>query len=397
MKGGIYSDQRCTVCGGPFRDNGRDGLICPKHPEHRATRFKVKFGRDICRRFGGDYKAAERFLTGLRYKTDEGTFDPRDYKKDNPLGFENLAEKWLSVKKTQVKPKSYNNLANYMRRAIDAWGQRNVKQIGYADIEDFLGEQKIAVSGRPVSAKTRANMRSALHDFWEWLRKRRIVQPHQTPEFPEAKFELGFRRTIDKGTQEAILEEIHRISYHINPKIWLGVKWLCTYISIRPGELVKVKERHLDLENGYIIIAHPKEKRPKLVPLLGEDVELVRSLPRGLPGLPFFRHVKGIKGCRAGEGFGERYFYKWWVKACERLGIEGVDLYGGTRHSSAIALRQYRTPEEIKRATMHSTNKAFERYFRIESDDLRSIYQDTVAKKGKGGEVIEFRKQTDKK
>ncbi len=63
---------------------------------------------------------------------------------------------------------------------------------------------------------------------------------------------------------------------------------------------------------------------------------------------------------------------------------KGVDLYGGTRRSSAIALRKLRTPEEIKRATMHSTNKAFERYFRIESEDLRDIYRDTREKKTGG-------------
>ena len=62
------------------------------------------------------------------------------------------------------------------------------------------------------------------------------------------------------------------------------------------------------------------------------------------------------------------------------LGIEGVDLYGGTRHSSAMALRQYVSPEEIRRATMHSTNKAFERYFRIESEEVRDIYQLTRSK-----------------
>jgi hypothetical protein len=27
---------------------------------------------------------------------------------------------------------------------------------------------------------------------------------------------------------------------------------------------------------------------------------------------------------------------------------------------------------------MHSTNKAFDRYFDIEADDIRSIYQDTA-------------------
>lgn len=34
-----------------------------------------------------------------------------------------------------------------------------------------------------------------------------------------------------------------------------------------------------------------------------------------------------------------------------------------------------KTPEQIKRAMMTSTNKAFERYFRIESDEVRNVYE----------------------
>ena len=55
-------------------------------------------------------------------------------------------------------------------------------------------------------------------------------------------------------------------------------------------------------------------------------------------------------------------------------GIGGVDLYGGTRHSTVTALRQVATPEEIKKATFHSTNKAIERYLQIKADDARNIY-----------------------
>ncbi|MBU1902677.1 MAG: hypothetical protein KJ573_03700, partial [Proteobacteria bacterium] len=68
--------------------------------------------------------------------------------------------------------------------------------------------------------------------------------------------------------------------------------------------------------------------------------------------------------------FGEHLLYEYWKRACSNLNIEGVDLYGGTKHSSATALRIYRTPEQIKRATMHSTNKAFERYFQMELEDV---------------------------
>jgi len=53
------------------------------------------------------------------------------------------------------------------------------------------------------------------------------------------------------------------------------------------------------------------------------------------------------------------------------LGIENVDLYGGTRHSTAIALTEFATPEQIKRATMYSTNVAFERYYKVEKPEIK--------------------------
>ena len=110
------------------------------------------------------------------------------------------------------------------------------------------------------------------------------------PEFPEIKFSLGWRQTIGKETQQAVLDEIYKISYHINPKIWLGIKFLSTFISIRPGELISIKEKDIDLESGYIFISDPKENKPKAVPLIPEDIELLSSFPSGLPDLPFFRH-----------------------------------------------------------------------------------------------------------
>jgi hypothetical protein len=91
MKGRIYSMQKCPVCDGIFyHDENRGGLFCKKHQEIAASsRFVVRFGRSITKRFS-DYHEAERFLTGLRFENDKGTFDVRDYRKDNPLGFENL-------------------------------------------------------------------------------------------------------------------------------------------------------------------------------------------------------------------------------------------------------------------------------------------------------------------
>ena len=371
MRGRVYSDQKCSICNGPFQqDERRRGLYCRNHPEQEATaKFKVIFGRKVCKRFG-TYKEAERFLDGLRYEVDKGTFDERDYKSDNPLSFENLAIKWLEYKQIEVRPGSFKNIRGFVNRAIAYWKGRNVKTIQYADLEDFFFSLQL-------SDKTKANARSCLHDFWKWLVKRKILKRDQFPEFPEISFELGFRKTIDKETQAQVLEEIKRISYHIDKKIWLGIKWLSTYISIRPLELINIQEKHIDRKAGFLFIPHPKEKKPKLVPLIDDDLEILESIPQGLPELFFFRHSPGISGCVPGQKFGPRYLYKWWKKACDNLKIEGVDLYGGTRHSSVIALTDFATPEQIKAGTMHTTNKAFERYYQVRKSDLKSLY--TVA------------------
>lgn len=87
--------------------------------------------------------------------------------------------------------------------------------------------------------------------------------------------------------------------------------------------------------------------------------------------------AKGVKSCQPGQIFGDRYLYKWWKRACSNLKIDGIDLYGGTRHSSTIALTEFATPEQIKRATMHSTNTAFERYYQVSKHEVKSIYEST--------------------
>lgn len=351
-------------------DERRRGLYCPAHPEQQATKlFTVQFGRKLRKRFS-NYREAERFLDGLRYEVDKGTFDHRDYLSKHPLSFTTLSNQWLVSKENKVKPGTYSHFKHYIKKAQEFFGQTNVKSIQYAQLEDFIDSLN-------VSSKTKSNYLSCIHNFFEWLLKRKEINRLQFPEFPTINYELSLRRTIDKETQQRIIQEVKRISFQISPKIWLGIKWLSTYISIRPNELRHIKEGHIDRKQGFIFIPHPKEKRPKIVPLIEDDLIILKSIPTGLPDLYFFRHAQGVSGCTPGQHFGMKLFYKWWKRACDNLGIEGVDLYGGTRHSSAIGLREFATPEQIRRATMHTTNKAFERYFQVSREELQRLYQAT--------------------
>lgn len=346
----------------------------------------VKF-QGVYRRFR-DLGEAERFLTGLRFSHDQGTFDPRDWQKNQPLSFSHQATQWLKYKEREVR--CMKNLRYHAGHAMEYFKDSNVKLINYGNLEDFLHSLPEHLSG-----KTRHNIMTSLHSFYTWLHDREGIE---IPKFPTVKFDLAYRKIVDKETQAAILEEIRRISWDVNPKIWLGVKWLATYISIRPIELTHVLESDIDLKTGLMVIQHGKTGQ-KVIPLLDEDVDLIQSLPRGMPHLYFFRHGKrkGLQEHRRHK-FGKDYFYTWWKQACANLGIEGVDLYGGTRHSSAVALRTMRSPEAIRRATMHSTNAAFERYFRVEHAELREIYAETRLKLNNGGatesKLLEFQRKT---
>lgn len=369
MLGGIYSSEKCGVCGKRMLDNGRFAVWCPVHKNQRARSLFVRFGRTIQKRFT-DYEQASRFLNGLRFKKDEGSFDARDYQTGNPLGFSTLASKYLEIKQQIVKSGTYSHIKQDLGRACNWFGNLNVKEIQYAEIEDFL------LSIQRISEKTRSNIRANLHAFFSWLVKRRVIRLDQLPEFPNVPYELRWRKTVGKDIQQSILERVKTLSAK-NPRIWLGAKFLSTYISLRPGDLRNILEEDIDLERQMIIIRSHKTSKftgPKLIPLLEEDVEIIRALTKGFPKMPFFRRERGGGGRHAGTAFGKHLVYDYWKRACDELGITGVDLYGGTRHSSMQALRKHISPESIKRLSMHTTNKALDRYIEIQLDELRDGY-----------------------
>jgi hypothetical protein len=93
--------------------------------------------------------------------------------------------------------------------------------------------------------------------------------------------------------------------------------------------------------------------------------------------MPFPRHPKGIDCTPENHHFSKHILYNWREKSCANLGIEGVDLYGGTKHSTITALRKKYSPEEIKkRGNGHKTNKAFDRYFTIDDEHLMLLFAD---------------------
>ena len=380
MNGSIHSDQKCPLCGERFSDNFKDALTCSgfsqsRHPEQRASRFRVYF-KSVSQRFKS-YGEAARFLTGLRFKADEGSFQEKDYKTDTPLSFRKLAEQFLKLKKHQVRPATFSKIKCHINRAIDYYEDKNVASFKKRDFEFFLND---TLDG--YSSKSKHNYLSDIKQFFHWLKDNDDIE--KFPKFPKVQFSLARRNTIDKQTQERIIDEVYKLAEPVNIKIYIGVKFLSTYFNCRPGELLQIRERDIDLEQGRILITDTKERDPKYLYLINEDIELLKGFPQGIGDLYqelyFFRHLKGLKGIPENKRFGKHFFYDYWKRACKNLKIENVDLYGGTRHSTVQGLREFLSPEQIKLASGHTTNKAFERYYALSADDLRKTYSMTRRK-----------------
>jgi integrase len=364
MKGSIYTRQTCPLCGGKLlNDENRRGCFCPAHPQEQATDgFWVVFGRGHFKRFKS-YTEAYRHLTGLRFQTDHDSYDPRDWRLSNPLGFETLALRWLEHKsRKDIKTSTIGNITREIGRAIEYFGQKNIKTIGNGEIEDFIDADHRTAKNNPVSSKSRHDIASTLSQFFHWVCGREKIP---MPEFPAVSFELGWRSVVEIQTQMQIIEKVRELCSPANIKIYLGIKWLADNPNVRPGELVSIRERQILLDQKIILVRKTKERnllRAKTILLEDEDIAILKTFPRSLPEVFFFRHAER-SGIREGIPFGTKLLNRWWKRACTDLGVTGVSLYPGTKHSTVTALGWILSPEEIKRGgTGHQTNAAFERY-----------------------------------
>ena len=139
--------------------------------------------------------------------------------------------------------------------------------------------------------------------------------------------------------------------------------------------MVHVKEKDINYNTGTMMVWYSKVDIPKTIYLLPEDLTLAKSFGPAFPEQYFFRHIQGNGKAAPGQRFGEKFWYKWWKKACDALGITGIDLYGGTRHSTVRHLIGQFSPEQIKRGSWQ-TNKAMERYLGpVERNQKHLIYQ----------------------
>jgi len=339
MAGKIRSDDKCSVCGAGFFDNGTD-LVCKKHfttpkkyyldlhytpkgIKKKGIRLKIRWDQHGQRL---DSYARAVFESRLIYREiAAGKFNPNIYcnKSYQKYVFDDFVWKWFDQTKSDLAPGSIINKELMIRvHYLPQFGGCDIREIRKFDILQYYNKLKETNLSDNFISAIMNGLKKIFKDACDWEMIDRI------PGFPKIKrVRPESPKWIDRDTQEKILALI-------KPGHQPIFKFLIL-TGCRPGEARALMWDCIDFEKGIVTIRRTfsrytlkhstKTGKPRYLPM-GEEMH--RLLAEQKKTSPFVFINKYIN---------EHYrinFGKVWKTASKKLGYD-LPLKNATRHSFA--------------------------------------------------------------
>jgi len=356
MKGGVYTKEKCPVCGGNFHRLDND-LLCQDHQTRPRKLYVQLYSRELGKYINlfsdargipfSSYEQAYRILTKIRAEIDAGSFDPSRYvpQKLKPLQFINWSTRWLQnreieAEKKIISPSYLKELRRFVSIFQNFFDKIDIRDIGTKQVNDFY----LSLKGSP---KYIINILSCLHkmlsDALDW------GDIGKMPKFPKIEAPEPDFKTIDLDQQDAIIQKI------TDPMDRAYILFTAREM-VRPSETRALFWDDLDFKHDRVVIRRhfslnelretTKSKRIKVLPLDGEVKEALQKLPRYiLVDKSGKQYASPFVFQKNGHPYSESYARKLWNRITSEMGIK-ISFYQGTRHSSR--LRQLIGPEWIE-------------------------------------------------
>jgi len=375
----IRTKEKCPRCGRKFVHVEGLGMVCLKCKTTPRRYYidlywqgkKVRIYSDKSGQTLSSYEQAKRLASKIEYEIEHKTFDPSKYVKSDfqSFLFENYIQRWLDFSESRLKPSSFKSrkvLA--FKYLIPYFKSKDIRELRTADIQDFYSFLK----KKNLSLKTIYNILAELKALLNFAKKREDIE--KVPVFPKVKVE---EKPIVWLTKEQQMNLLKAIPEKHRP-IFI---FLFTY-GCRPGEARALKWDCIDFINKLIYIKRtfshrklveiPKEGKWKVFPLLPHIEKLFKHLYKNRTGVSEFVFVPGS----GGKWYGEKILPKLWKKACKDVGIDGVTLYEGVRHSFAMQrLSAGFSYEEVGACLGHSDVRTTRRYGRLMAQNLIKVFE----------------------
>lgn len=296
-------------------------------------------------------------------------FDPKDWIDGavKERRFENQIEEYFEDKRQEVRQ---NELSPEYIRIISGYNKHyeyfhgmDITVIGKKEIAEF----KRLLSGKLPKIKSRQNVLNALKAFFNWLWENGRIP--SVPPFPAIKGDNATpRRAVRRDAQAELLDKI--------PEQFRGPYIFAMQTGVRPGELISILVKSVDLNNRVVWIERSKsgaqfrettKEGTKLpVPLNDTALAVVRANMIGkFPMDNLFVYPK------TGRAWSYKTLYKIWV---DYTGNE-FKLYEATRHSFCTQVVPLTDSYTAQRLMRHKDKRSTDNYYHAYTETLLEVVQ----------------------
>jgi len=297
-------------------------------------------------------------------------------------------ERWLEGKRREAT--AHDLAATYVAELerwakpgglFSWWADKGLRDIDEASCEDYamwLGEQcsrrRGAARDAKLSPATRARVLAGFHSFLGWLFRRRelaeLPRSYPWPRVPEREI-----RVLSIGDQDAVLAAI--------PEVDRGIFLALATLGLRPNEARALEVA--DYRDGTLAVDKKASGQGVDAPVLrGTKTRYARTVPVGEELAAWIaQHVPAkarLQGRRlfvlhsTGAPWSHSSLCEHWRLACQRVGVAGVSLYPGTKHTMATDAIRRGVPERSVQAMLgHRDLRSTRGYARLGDQALVQV------------------------
>jgi len=275
--------------------------------------------------------------------------------------FSSLCGKYLDIIEGDLRPNTIRRYRTLYGMLDKRLGKLKVTQLSYGILEDTKYELS------DYAPKTVHDCLTFLKQFLNWCVDREVIKG--VPKMPKTSRTTQRRKVLDKDSQYRVIQKAKR-EYKDRPMVGLGLELLATYPKIRPNELRQVKEG--DIKDGILRLRATKNTEGGTgVRLLPEHQLRLEELKTGDPD----RYLLSFPN---GKQFGRDYLSLAWSRCCRALGITGVPLYPGTKHTTVTDLLK-RHPTSMVASAAGITVQVLESHYKnIGEEDVVHLYRESM-------------------
>ena len=374
-------DTKCPKCKKPWKltPNGYLCLKCLTVPKRyyldlswqgkRCPIFVDRQGVTL-----SSWEQAKRVAAIVETEILEHRFDPSKWRKVDRkrFVFKNLVYQYLDERKKVMTPAGFQAKQSWFKKIVSFFGSEDVRDIRGYHVQDFVN----SLLDDGLSANSVKKVLVELRAFLNWCAKQELIE--KVPPMPEIKTSQKARRYLSPEQQLRILE---CIPDEHKPIFEFGM-----LTGLRPGELRAIMWDAVDLDNGFVyikrafsldkLVEFPKEKKPKIIPLVGRLREIIEEQARNRKGLFVFSYQHRKRSIP----YPQKRLWKIFKDALQKSGLpEDVTLYETFRHSFVMQrLKQGFSYEQVGAAVGHSSPTTTRLYARLQTEQVQDVFEAAV-------------------